>query len=93
MMRSTASVAARVKAGGRFVEQQQARLHGPGAGQGQTLAFAAGKQTGAVLGAVRQADPFQHVIAARPPLGGVHRLRPQANSTLVKTDMRSSMGC
>ena len=58
-----------VKAGGRFVEQQQARAHRPGAGQRQALALAAGKQAGRVACAIGQADAFQHLGRPRPAFG------------------------
>lgn len=66
---------ARVQAGGGFVEQQQARPHGPGARQSQTLALAAGEQAGTVAGAVRQADAGKHMVRPCIPLGGAQALR------------------
>ncbi len=53
------AASAGIERGERFIEQEQARLGGQGAGQRHALSLAAGQGAGAVLGVVGQPDPLQ----------------------------------
>ena len=67
----------RIEVGGRLVGDQQARLLDQRAGNRHTLALAAGKFVGPVLGAVGQSDTFEHRGDA------LARLAPPADSVLL----------
>ncbi len=54
----------------RFVEQQQARLRGQRAGQGDALLLSAGEHVRGIRGALGEADARQHGQRLRAPLGG-----------------------
>src|SRR6185295_1046057 len=64
--------ASRVEVSGRLVREQDERLAGDGAGDGDALLLTAGQLAGEVLGAVRHADPLQRRFDALLALRRLH---------------------
>ena len=67
------AASAGVEGGEGLVEQEQARLGGQGAGEGDALRLAAGQGAGAVVGVVGEPDPFEPGVRRGPGLGSGRR--------------------